>query len=540
VPRLSKATTAELVKLLEHPNGWHRDTASRLLYQKQDASAVPLLRAFLKTTKSGLGVVHALYALDGLKSLDAKDVLPALDHADGHVRSHGLKLSERFASDVAVRARMLKLANDAELSVRFQLAFSLAAVEGGAATKTLHQLARADSKDQWMRLAILTSAHGRRGEFFQLIVNDDKFRPSMEGKLLTSALAVQIGAANQANELGDFLNAMDRLPATDGRELMASLMSKLPSKSRDRIKSAGKSGDLFKQLVSDALTISRDEKQSVVDRVAAVRTLGLADFANVKMNFVEFLKFRQPEAVQKAALETLTRFEQTDAAGIVIDAWPSLSPQVRATAAETLFARGQSIQTFLDAVENGKIKTGEIDPARIKLLQTFADAKIRSRAEKLFKGTQLSQRKDVVAAYQKSLDLKGDAPKGKEIFKKNCAACHRIDGVGEQIGAELGAIKDRGPEFILLNVLDPNREVLPKFITYVATTDVGLTVTGMITAETATSITVRRPDGTSTTILRINIDELRSTGMSFMPEGLEKSINHQEMADLIAFLMSAK
>ena len=89
-------------------------------------------------------------------------------------------------------------------------------------------------------------------------------------------------------------------------------------------------------------------------------------------------------------------------------------------------------------------------------------------------------------------------------------------------------------------MLDPNREVLPKFITYIVVTDAGLTVTGMITAETATSITIRRPDSTSETILRVNIDELRSTGMSFMPEGLEKSISHQEMADLLAYLMSVR
>jgi len=217
-----------------------------------------------------------------------------------------------------------------------------------------------------------------------------------------------------------------------------------------------------------------------------------------------------------------------------------LSPQVRASAAETLFARPASIHTFLDAVEKGKVKTGEIDPARIKLLQVFADAKIRGRAEKLFAGTQLSKRKDVVDAYQKSLTLKGDAKNGKELFKKNCAACHKLEGVGEQIGAELGAIKDRGADFILLNILDPNREVLPKFITYYVVTDSGRTLTGMITAETATSITIRRPDSSSETILRVNIEELRSTGMSFMPEGLENAINHQEMADLIAYLLLAK
>jgi putative heme-binding domain-containing protein len=363
---------------------------------------------------------------------------------------------------------------------------------------------------------------------------------SAEGKLLLNALAVQIGAANQANELADFLATMDRMSPSEGRELMASLMSKLPAKARDRIKSAGKSGELFKQLVADALKTSGDDKKAVPDRVAAVRTLGLAEFDKVKSNFAAFLKFRQPEAVQKAALETLARFEEPGVPGIILDAWPSLSPQVRTTAAETLFARPASINTFLDAVEKGTIKTGEIDPARIKLLQVFADPKIRGRAEKLFAGTQLSKRADVVAGYQKALQLKGDAKIGKELFKKNCATCHRLEGVGEQIGADISAIKARGADFILLNVLDPNREVLPKFITYYLVTDSGRTLTGMILSETATSITLRKPDGTNETLLRVNIEELRSTGMSFMPEGLEKSLDHQLMADLIAYLMSIR
>jgi putative membrane-bound dehydrogenase-like protein len=540
VPHLSTATTTELVKLLEHPNGWHRDAASRLLYQKQDASAAAHLQKLAKESRSALGRVHALYALDGLKALQAKHVLPALQDEEPRVREHALKLAERFQGEVAIRARMQKMVHDADLNLRYQLAFSLGAVEGEAANKSLHRIAVKDGKDPWIRLAILTSTHGRRGDVFRLFAADETLRQSVEGKLMLNALAVQIGAANQANELADFLTTMDRLPAPEGRALMASLMSKLPAKSRDRIKNAGKSGELFKQLVGDALKTSNDEKKAVPERVAAIRTLGLAEFAQVRPLFTEFLKFRQPETVQKAALETLARFEQAGAADVIIDAWPNLSPQVRATAAETLFARSASINTFLDAVEKGKIKTGEIDPARVKLLQVFADTKIRGRAEKLFAGTQLSKRKDVLDAYQKSLTLKGDGKNGKELFKKNCAACHRLEGVGEQVGADITGIKDRGPEFMLLNILDPNREVLPKFITYYVVTDSGRTLTGMITAETATSITIRRPDSTSETILRVNIEELRSTGMSFMPEGLEKSINHQEMADLLAYLMSIR
>ncbi len=146
----------------------------------------------------------------------------------------------------------------------------------------------------------------------------------------------------------------------------------------------------------------------------------------------------------------------------------------------------------------------------------------------------------MVAAYQKALDLAGDATRGKAIFKKECSACHRLEGVGEQIGAELGAIKERGSATILLNILDPNREVLPKFLAYRLVTDAGRIITGMITAETATGITIRRADATSETVLRVNVEELRSTGMSFMPEGLEQQIDLQGMADLLAYLNSVK
>ncbi|MBI3822840.1 MAG: c-type cytochrome [Planctomycetes bacterium] len=542
LPRLSKATTAELVKLLEHPNGWHRDTASRLLYQRQDAQAVPLLQKMIRNSKAPLAVVHSLYALDGLNALEVGDVLAALlADPEPRVREHALKLSERFQTEVNVRRVLLLMSEEErDLRVRFQLAFSLGAVEGELGARALHNLAVKDSKDAWMRLAILTSAHGRRGDLFRTLADDKKLSLSAEGRTLLNALAVQIGAANHDNELAEILAMIDRLPKNEGVLYMASLMSKLPPNARDRITKSGKAGELFKELIAEAIKASSDEKLALPNRVVAVRTLGLAEFDKVKPNFVEFLKFKQPEVIQKAALETLVRFDQAGVPALIIDAWPSLSPQVRATAAETLFARSVWIHTFLDAVEKGKVKTGEVDPARIKLLQISADAKIRDRADKLFKGTQLSKRKDVIDAYQKSLTLKGDVKNGKALFKKNCTACHRMEGVGEQIGAELGAIRDRGADFILLNVLDPNREVLPKFITYYVQTDSGRTLTGMILAETATSITIRKPDGTNETVLRVNIEELRSTGMSFMPEGLEKSINHQEMADLIAYLMSVR
>lgn len=539
-PKLSKATSAELVKLLDHANGWHRDTASRLLYQRQDRSVLKELESLARDAKTPQGRIHALYTLAGLDAYGPAMALVALGDPDARVREHAVRLAERRLDDPSVVAKLHGLVTDPDAHVRYQLAFTLGAVGGEKLVEALHKLAGSDGKDAWMRLAILTSAHSRRGEVFRTFADDKSLRAAPEGVTLLTALAAQIGAANKTNEVADFVATLDRLPPAEGRPLMASLMSKLPPKSRDRITQAGKSGELFKELLADAVRTSGDEKQPVADRAAAVRTLGLGDYDAVKDRFAEFLKVRQPESVQRAALEALGRFDRAEVAGLILAAWPTLSPLVRATATETLFARPAWVHAFLDGVEKGTIKTAEIDPARVKLLQLFADATIRMRAAKLFAGNQLSRRKDVLEAYQKSLTLKGDAKAGKEVFKKNCAACHRSDGVGEQIGAELGALRDRGPDFILLNVLDPNREVLPKFVAYQVTTDAGRVLTGLIQAETATGITLRKPDGSSETILRINIDELRSTGLSYMPEGLEKAITPQEMADLIAHLMAGK
>ena len=112
--------------------------------------------------------------------------------------------------------------------------------------------------------------------------------------------------------------------------------------------------------------------------------------------------------------------------------------------------------------------------------------------------------------------------------------------MGTVVGEDLAAIRNRGNEAILLNILDPNREVKPQYMSYVVVTDEGRALTGMIAEETANGITLRAPDGKTEQVLRINIEEMRSTGLSFMPEGLEKQLDRQAMADLLAYLNSIR
>ena len=243
--------------------------------------------------------------------------------------------------------------------------------------------------------------------------------------------------------------------------------------------------------------------------------------------------------MQAEAIETLARFDDPRVPAILLRGWPQMSPKLRTTAAEALFSRPAWVNAFLDAVEKGTIARADLDPARLDLLKSYPDAAVKARAGRLFAAPQ-ARRQDVVAAYQQALRLKGDPRRGKEVFKANCSTCHRLEGLGQQVGADLAAIRDRGLETVLLNILDPNREVMPQFLSYVLVTTSGRVLTGIITAETANSLTIRQPDGRDETVLRIHIDELRGTGLSYMPEGLEKQIDVPAMADLLSYLNSIK
>jgi putative heme-binding domain-containing protein len=214
-----------------------------------------------------------------------------------------------------------------------------------------------------------------------------------------------------------------------------------------------------------------------------------------------------------------------------------LSPRLRVQAAETMFARPERILALLKAIAAGDVSAGDVDPARLKQLASHKDAAIRQRAEKLLAGLKLSRRQDVVDAHRDVLEMAGDAERGQAAFKKVCAACHRVEGVGQELGPNLATVKSRGADAILVNLLDPSREVNPQFVNYVLVTDDGRTLTGMIAAETATSVTLRRAEGAGDTVLRVNIDELRGTGQSLMPDGMEKQLSKQDIADLIAYLL---
>jgi putative membrane-bound dehydrogenase-like protein len=545
-PRLGDLPTVELVRLFEHPNSWHRDTASRLIYQRQDRAAIAPLKVLTETSAVPLARVMALYSLQGLAALEPVDVVQALSAADSKAREHALRLAESFADQADVRDAVLKLVDDADVRVRYQAAFTLGPFSGAEVTRLLSQLAVRDGADAWIQIAILCSIGNRRGEFLTALLHDRQRLHVPHVRALMNVVATQIGAANTKDDIVLFLKQLDVLAADSGDKSMAEeLVKSLVSKQADgrgllEGAAGGKVREIIAAMLRDAQVLARDMAKPPLERAAAIRTLATAPLAENLTLFTELLQQQQPQPVQAATLETLARIDSPLVPALIFAVWPAQTPQLRAISIETVLTRPQWIVAFLDAVEQQQIVRADLDPVRVALLQKHQDLNIRNRSTKLFAGASLPRRQEVVDAYQKALELKGDVDRGRTFFRKTCAACHKLEGFGESLGADLNAIRDRGTAAVMLNILDPNREVKPQFLSYVLLLDDGRALTGMITGETANSLTLRKNDNTSENILRVNIEEMKGTGVSFMPEGLERQLDPAAMSDLLAYLNSIK
>ena len=542
-PKLSTASTEDLVKLLEHPNGWMRDTANRLLYQRQDPQAQPLLRKMITETKSPLGRIHAASAYAGMPKPTFADLSPLLGDVDAKVRRCALRLADQLQMPLTDR-QIDALVTDDDAGVRFQLAWNLSRLDADAVPTALRTLAKRDLGDAWSRLAILISATGGGASLGSLdFIEDAELRKSPQGRAFIESLIETAGASKSVTVATTALRGISRMRDQEvgyQLHLLGVLLRRISQENLRFLQKNATAKALFEQLEERALDLAVDNKAKDDERAQAIRALVVTPFDKLRDFFTVALKPSQPKSVQVAAFELLARVGTADTPALLLKIWPSLSPQVRATATEVFLSRPNWVQAFLDAVEEKKIARGDIDPARVALLMKSPNRSVRLRTEELFKGVAPSQRKDVIAAYQKSLMLKGDPMKGKLIFKKDCSACHKLEDVGNEVGADLKAIRDRGTENTLLNILDPNREVKPQYLAYTLETTTGKSFSGMIAAETPNSVTIRLLDGRSETVQRGDIDNLRSTGLSFMPEGMEKQIDVQGMADLLAYLNSVK
>ena len=540
LPRLDKASTSELVATLENPNGWHRDTAARLLYERQPKAAVPLLVKLIEKSKSPLARMHALYALDGLGALKEAQVLAGLKDSDAIVREHAIKLSEKlFPNGVPsekLLAKLEELADDTDIRVRYQLAFTLGEVKGSAKIAPLATIAKRDLGSSWTRAAILSSLAEGAGELFVKLSADAKTGDSKAGQDFLRQLVMLVGAKNKTEEVEQALAfiAKGHQPA-----LSFALVRALGDGLQRGGSSLAKAGANLKDIFVLANKVASDDQSAEAARVQAIQLMGLTSFEESGQTLASLLALNQPQAVQLAAIATLARFTDPQVGPELAKRWDTYTPRVRSEALSVLLAKTDRATALLHAIEAGTIRPSALDTTQTRFLREHRDQNIRQLADKVLAAKPATTRQQVIDAFMPALNLKGDPAHGKKIYEERCVSCHRLGGEGHALGPDLVTVKNSGPEKMLVNILDPNREVQPAYVSYLVETKDDESLIGIIANETATTVTLRQAYSKEDVIPRSKIKKMQSQGQSLMPEGLEAGLAPKDFADLLRYIETA-
>jgi putative heme-binding domain-containing protein len=477
----------------------------------------------------------------------------ALKDNDPRVREHALRLSEEFLPKSKRMAdAVMAMTGDGDTRVQFQLAFTLGQLKDQRALNALADLAMNHSDDQWFRLAILSSAADQSSQFFHLLRAKN---PSFENKEMFAQLAALMGAKHNANELAKFLGALAGLKQpeaamaglTKGLRLAnvsklqvagaeASLLTFLNSGNEDVQKAAWETARFFelRQLVQKALADAQNASLPAKQRVTAIRALRGGQFTAVAPALEKFLPLQDSPELQAAAIESLSSFDDPSITSTLLASWKNYSPEVRQKVLTALLSERERMKALMKALEEGQVERTMADPAMQAKLYDHPDKDVVERARQFFK-QEAGEREAAVASYRDALNLTGDVNRGRDVYGSTCAKCHSPQQGRPRIGADLSGINNKTKEELLNSIMNPSASIEPRFTNYIITTKDGRIHDGILGNETPGAITLRNADG-DVTILRRNIAEIRASSISLMPDGMEKSLSKQQVADLIAYL----
>lgn len=548
-PALGKASTEALVGALAGETLWTRLTAQRLLVERQDRAAVKPLIDLARHGDYPPARAHALWTLDGLKALPDDLLREALKDSAWGVREQALRLAERRLASQSLRAAVMALADDPVARVRFQLAFTLGEIDTPEAVSALSRIARRDVEDPWTQMAVLSSASRTAPQLLEMLVHAPDFlRVSSPLELqFLHRLASLVGAQAQDTSLVralELLMQQTKPPATwkraileglgEGRQNSPRPMARLWQRGAPEVRAAL---ERVRPFFAQAARTVRAERSAPDERLAAVKLLAYGPFILAAPPLQELLGPQTANDLRLAAVRSLSLHDDQQVASLLLQPWNSYSPAARREVLEALFARPDRVAQLLDAIERRQVLPGQIEPARLDRLRKQSDPALRRRAQSLLAGQEASPRRRVIEDYRVALDLKSDPARGKAVFKKNCTTCHRLEEEGVEVGPDLlSALRTKTREGLLTDILDPSREVDPRYINYLVTNKAGRLFTGMIAAETASSITLRRAERAEDTLLRAQIEDIQATAQSLMPDGLEMQLSKQDIADVIAYL----
>jgi putative membrane-bound dehydrogenase-like protein len=570
------APTIELPAFLASPNPWTRMTSQRLLLERRDESVLGDLRAMAIDSGEAHARLHALGTLEAWGKLEDAILEKALRDPVPGLREVAVSMAgRRVRSSPSWTSRLVAATADSDAAVRFQAALALGSASGESEfLEALRSMLRRDFHHAWSRRAILSALTTCQAELLLQFLRDPDFLVSQEGTdwQTIEELAALAGARHRVNTRAGVLEllvetAEARLPEAariavlrglrEGLERSAepptltpevrdALVRGLNSESPRALAATWRLARLWGvpdptdqgERMDRAARCVADTELPLARRTEFLELLAVGEWQRTGPVLLALLDGRHPAALQRAAFEVVRERREPAVGAGLIEAWPSLAPSLRSDAVNLLVYRRSFHSALLTALEGGRLLVGELNldlEHRRELLRKAAPS-IRERASRFVSDEEYSNRKAVVDDWLNRLPLSGDRGRGREIFQRLCMPCHRSGDLGQDVGPNLTRMSHRSVEDLLSNILDPNMAMNPAYVAFTAELAGDEEETGILSAESATMVTLLQAQGRKIEIPRARIKRLRSGGRSLMPEGLESGQTPQDLRDLIAFL----
>jgi putative membrane-bound dehydrogenase-like protein len=576
---LTKLTPQELVAVLKNDNQFWRLRAQWRLVERGKQDVLPQLAALLTDEKvdgtgENLPAFHALWTMKLLGAFDGSDkqnqsaAERALKHASPGVRRAALGVLPRTAESVrAVLAA--KLLEDPEPLVRREALLALSEMppsdEAGAAVYRALR-APANAKDRWLPVAVLCAAARHDAGFLTAALAGKDNSAAVRAVMRTVAEHQARGAEAVAPLLGKLKTAAvpDALAVLEGLEKgwpkgkapqldaaakadLSALMGQLDRAGQLQLATLarrwGLGGEftkalagLHKRLLGEVLNAELPEET----RIEAVRkVVQMQPEAAELQKLLGQLNVQASPTFAAAVLDAVGQVNAPELSTMLLARWGRLTPKLQKQALGVLLQRPQWSQDLLAALETNKVSATDLTLEQGQALASHPDDAIAKRAKALLaRGGALPSpdRQKVLDELLPLTEQKGDVVRGREVFKNNCAKCHRHGDLGELIGPNLSGFAVHPKSKILTEIIDPNRSVEGNYRQYQVVLQSGRVLNGLLAAETKTAIELVDSEAKRHTLLREDIDKLIATPKSIMPEGFEKTLTKADIVDLLEFL----
>jgi putative heme-binding domain-containing protein len=523
------------------------------------------------------GVIHALWTLHGLGELKGSNAeatavaVADLKHASAGVRRNAVAVVPRDAAGLRAILDSGILA-DSDAQVRLAALLAVAEMppspEAGAAVAAV--LNRPENiEDRWIPHATACAA-ATHDVYFLRAIAANKTVPPSRAMTAFGIVAEHYGRGGPSQTAASVVAGLAEVPAPVAETIVAAMakgwpraknaeLSEETEKAMARLLgrlSPGGKGSLIRlatlwgskgfekyaaETMTTLLAAIADDKQADTPRTDAARQV--IEFRPNDEKVVETVLAaitpRTSPQLTSGLLDALGGSQAANVGLAVVKQMSGWAPSARAAALHLLLGRPESTRALLDALDKGTVPLGELTLDQKQALAAHPDRFIAGRARRILeRGGSLpsADRQRVVDQLLPLTKKNGDAALGKAVFTKHCATCHTHSGEGNKIGPDLTGTAVHPKDHLLIDIIDPSRSVEGNYRVYTVETKDGRVFNGLLASETKTSVELIDAQAKKIVLLRENIDELRASTKSLMPEGFEKQMSEVELTNLLEFL----